>query len=72
MTTLIDARFAGGPIQVDTERSVFDDRQLVRVALPGCSVNLFPHEARALAAALTHAAENAPDGSGRQRESAVP
>lgn len=63
--TAVDARFAGGPILVtgDAHTSYDPDVTLVQIDAPGWVTALFPHEARALAAALTaaaNAAERAP------------
>lgn len=56
--TFVDARFAGGAIQVQQDADYLGDgRAVVTLALPGHTVALFPHEARALAAALTAHAE---------------
>ena len=56
--TFVDARFAGGAIQVEQDDEyVGDGSAVVRLALPGHAIALFPHEARALAAALTAQAE---------------
>lgn len=53
--TFVDARFAGGSIVVSG--SEFLDQPVVRLEIPGLSpVPLFPHEATALARALTTAA----------------
>lgn len=55
MCALVDARFAGGSILVSPKQT--DDIVLVQVDLPGLiTVDLFPEEAKALAAALTRAA----------------
>ncbi|WP_456286237.1 hypothetical protein M1D46_00470 [Microbacterium sp. JZ70] len=52
--TFVDARFAGGVIQVEQDAEyIGDGRTVVTLAFPGHTVALFPHEARALAAALT-------------------
>lgn len=58
--TAVDARFAGGPIIVDQRQASYDvATELVTVSAPGWDTSLFPHEARALAAALTAAADEA-------------
>lgn len=52
MSVFVDARFAGGTIEVATG-SFLDDERIVILELPGMNaVPLFPHEARALADAL--------------------
>lgn len=56
--TAVDARFAGGPIIVDTDAGHDTRPPLVEVNLPGLTVGLFPHEARALADALRSAADD--------------
>ncbi|WP_417554310.1 hypothetical protein [Microbacterium sp.] len=56
--TFVDARFAGGAIQVQPDADYLPDgRTVVTLALPGHTVALYPHEARALADALTAHAE---------------
>lgn len=56
----VDARFAGGTVFVEPDREyIGDGRAVVRLALPGHTVPLFPHEARALAQALNAAADAA-------------
>lgn len=51
---VVDARFAGGPLLVEEDRSPWDpSTELVVVSGPGFVVQLFPHEARALAEALS-------------------
>lgn len=51
--TFVDARFAGGAVQVTSSMLPHDDTTAaVVLALPGHTVTLFPHEARALADAL--------------------
>jgi len=58
--TAVDARFAGGPILVDQGHATYDvATKLVTIDAPGWDTALFPHEARALAAALTEAARKA-------------
>lgn len=58
--TVVDARFSGGHLTVDQGHATYDlTQKLVTVAAPGWDTALFPHEARALAAALTEAADNA-------------
>ncbi len=60
MTTFVDARFAGGAVSVEQDAEyIGDGRSVVLLTLPGHTVALFPHEARALAAALTAHAKNA-------------
>ncbi|WP_341999376.1 hypothetical protein MRBLWH7_000791 [Microbacterium sp. LWH7-1.2] len=55
--TTVDSRFAGGSILV--EQHEFLDQNVVKLAIPGGNgVPLFPHEARALAAALTRHADS--------------
>lgn len=51
--SVVDARFAGGPIVVQPARVDWTDSNLVEVNLPGLTVALFPHEAQDLADALT-------------------
>lgn len=59
-TAVIDARFAGGPIFVDRGTLHDDDpRPVVIVTGPGFEFPMFPHEAEALARALTMQAHNA-------------
>lgn len=54
--SVVEARFAGGPIEVTTEPlSHAPDVQAVRVDFPGCRVDLFAQEAEQLARALTEA-----------------
>lgn len=54
--TAVDARFAGGPIIVDQRQASYDvATELVTVSAPGWDTSLFPHEARALAAAADEA-----------------
>ncbi len=56
--SVIDARFAGGPILIEQDTLLECD--VVKLDLPGgVAVPLLPHEARALAAALTAAAARA-------------
>lgn len=58
--TIVDARFAGGPIEVATAPLAHaPEMTAVRVDGPGFAVVLFAHEARALAAALLEAAADA-------------
>lgn len=58
--TTVDARFAGGPILVDEGHATYDAAtKLVTIDAPGWDTALFPHEARALAAALLDAAGSA-------------
>lgn len=61
--SVIDARFAGGAITVAPAPELVTDQPdervsipTVRVTIPGLDLALFPHEADALAAALTAAA----------------
>lgn len=56
--TVVDARFAGGAVVVERDDEYTGDgRPGVRLELPGHSLWLFAHEARALAKALAeHAA----------------
>ena len=50
---VVDARFAGGPLLVEAEQSPWDPAtQLVVLSGPGFALQLFAHEARALAEAL--------------------
>ncbi len=65
--TAVDARFAGGEILVDEESSVLDGTRMVTIDAPGWDVVLFPHEARALAAALIDAAAKAESRAERLR-----
>lgn len=54
----VDARFAGGTVFVGPDHEyIGDGRAVVRLALPGRTVPLFPHEARALAQALNETAD---------------
>lgn len=58
--TIVDTRFAGGAILVEQDAEyIGDGRTVVTLSLPGLAVPLFPHEARALAAALTEQANAA-------------
>lgn len=67
----VDARFAGGAILVEQDAGYLGDgRSIITLALPGLVVPLFPHEARALAAALTSQA-NAASGARTAREMAL-
>ena len=51
--TVVDVRFAGGAVIVEQDAEyIGDGRTVVTLALPGHTVALFPHEARALARAL--------------------
>ncbi len=54
---LLDARFAGGRLQVDV--ADFGGVGGVSLAMPGNEAGMFPDEARALAAALSAAATEA-------------
>jgi hypothetical protein len=57
---VVDARFAGGAIIVEPDAEYLGDgSSVVTLALPGLTVALFPHEARALAAALSSTAKEA-------------
>lgn len=59
---IVDARFAGGAIRVDdddTSAVTPDGTVLVTIDAPGWDTVLFPHEARAFAAALLDAAGTA-------------
>lgn len=53
--SIVDARFAGGPILVQPAQLDWTDTTLVSVEGPGFSLGLFPHEAQALADALSAA-----------------
>ena len=54
MSTIVDARFAGGHIAVEHDNEYTGDgRDGVILTLPGHSIWLFAHEARKLAAVLT-------------------
>lgn len=54
---VVDARFAGGPLNVEATPLPYDpSTRLVRLAGPCFDVELFAHEAIALAAALQRAA----------------
>ncbi|PZU48444.1 MAG: hypothetical protein DI566_04210 [Microbacterium sp.] len=65
---IVDARFAGGSITVDDQSSVLDDgTRMVTIDAPGWDAALFPHEARALAAALIEAAAKAESRAERLR-----
>ncbi|GEB94396.1 hypothetical protein [Microbacterium lacticum] len=58
--TVVDARFAGGPILIDQGHATYDAAtKLVTVMAPGFDIALFPHEARAFAQALLDAATDA-------------
>ena len=60
MTALLDARFAGGPLEVSADHFKHaPETAAVRIDGPGFSLALFPHEARALAAALIVEADDA-------------
>lgn len=60
MSAVIDARLAGGPLEVTTEPLAHaPHRTAVRVDGPGFAVVLFAHEARALADALAAATSDA-------------
>lgn len=54
--TIVDARFAGGHLQVDREQYPYDldsDIELIRIDAPGApELLLFTHEAQALALAI--------------------
>lgn len=52
-TSVVDARFAGGPIFVDVDGLPHDPEQpIVRVRIPGLDLALFRHEAADLGIAL--------------------
>lgn len=55
--TVLDARFAGGALQVDV--ADFAGVGGVTLTMPGNEAGMFPDEARALAAALVVAADSA-------------
>ncbi|QYF98107.1 hypothetical protein [Microbacterium sp. PAMC21962] len=58
--SIVNARFAGGPITIDQGHATYDAAtKLVTIDAPGWETALFPHEARALAAALVDAAVKA-------------
>lgn len=59
LSAVIEARFAGGAITVETTEADEYRPALIEVNLPGLTVALFAHEARALAAALLEAATEA-------------
>ncbi|WP_315551277.1 hypothetical protein [Microbacterium aurum] len=70
--TVVDARFAGGAIRVDdddTSGVTPDGIVLVTIDAPGWDVAMFPHEARAFAAALLDAAGTAERRTTRLRRS---
>lgn len=50
--TVVETRFAGGPIVVETLEASETHPAIVEVNLPGLTVAVFPHEAIALALAL--------------------
>lgn len=55
---VVDARFAGGSVTVEADNDYAgDDAPCVRVELPGHTVWLFAHEAKAMALALNREAE---------------
>ncbi|MGF6824005.1 hypothetical protein M2317_002930 [Microbacterium sp. ZKA21] len=54
---ILDARFAGGSIEVDTTE--FLDQTAVHLSVPGAEFPMWPDEARALAAALVTIADAA-------------
>ncbi len=63
MSAVVDARFAGGPLEVTTEPLAHaPETTAVRVDGPGFALVLFAHEARALADTLTAAAADAASG----------
>lgn len=69
---VVDARFAGGPIFIDrddTSAVTPDGTVLVTIDAPGWDVAMFPHEARAFAAALLDAARTAERRTTRLRRS---
>lgn len=54
---VVDARFAGGPLLVEEDRSPYDPTtEVVMLSGPGFAVQLFRHEALELAAALSSVA----------------
>ena len=57
--TVVDARFAGGTIVVETIEADEYRPALVEINLPGLTVAFFAHESRALATALLEAATEA-------------
>ena len=59
MSAVVDARFAGGHLEVTTEQPDWIEHQLVAVDGPGFHLQLFAHEARALASSLIAAARDA-------------
>lgn len=61
-SVVVDARFAGGLIMVESDAEYLGDEAVVVLDLPGCSVALFPREARKLAAALVDVAAQGPGG----------
>lgn len=66
--TVVDARFAGGPIIIDHGHATYDiATKLVTLAAPGFDTALFPQEARALATALLEAATEAEKREARLR-----
>lgn len=68
--TIVEARFAGGPIVIDEAVDTLDQtRRLVKIDAPGFDTALFPHEARALAKALQDAAASAETRTTRLRRS---
>lgn len=60
MSAVVDARFAGGPLDVSTAPlDHAPETTAVRVDGPGVALVLFAHEAHALAEALMTAADEA-------------
>lgn len=54
----VDARFAGGTIALEPEHVEWLGADLVKVAMPGHTLHLRPHEARDLANALQSLAQH--------------
>lgn len=58
--SVVEARFAGGHIEVEATTAAWDDTTtVVNVTGPGYTLDMFPHEARDLAKALQEAADAA-------------
>lgn len=55
--SVVDARFAGGPIVVDHVDTDGVKPALIELHMPGLVLDLFPHEATQLADALTAAVQ---------------
>ena len=53
--SVVDARFAGGPLVIDHVPPVDGRPALIEVHMPGNVLELFPHEAAQLAEALSEA-----------------